>query len=262
MVNSSVKSAERTLEILELLGASLRPVPTMAISRACRIPKSSTHHLLNVMRARGWVTYYATDRGWGLGAAAFETGSAYLRSQPVQRLAHPLLLELTAATGVTSHLAVLRGDEVEYVDKVQPPDTQLRLVTAPGVRLPAHLTAVGLSMLAWLSAGQVRATYVRPLLGRRTDAGPRTLSQLLELLEDVRRRGYAIELGMTTPGIGCIAAAALSHEGYPIATIGLTFVAEQYDERARLDLAAEVSGAARRLSNGMGVRWRAETHAA
>lgn len=255
-MSSSIKSAERTLDVLQLLSSSLRPVPTMAIARRCGIPKSSTHHLLNVMRDRGWVIYYEGDRGWGLGALAFEMGSAYLRSQPVQRLAHPVLQELTAATGETSHLAALHGEEVLYLDQEQDRGSSLPQVAAVGVRLPAHLTAVGRAMLAWLSAQQVRALYVRPVLVRRTELGPVTVSRLLDELGEVRLSGYAIEVGLTTAGVGSIAAAALSHEGHPTAAIGVTFAAKRYDEDARAALAVEVCASARRLSDAMGVRRR------
>lgn len=88
---SSVKSAERLLDVLELLARHTRPVPTMTIARECAIPKSSAHHLLNVMRARNFVTYYEAERAWGLGISVFEIGSAYLRTEPLQRLGRPVL---------------------------------------------------------------------------------------------------------------------------------------------------------------------------
>jgi IclR family transcriptional regulator, acetate operon repressor len=252
--SSTVKSAERTLDVLRVLSSSLRPVPTMAIARRCDIPKSSTYHLMKVLHERGWVTYYPADRAWGLGPAAFETGSAYLRSQPLQRLAHPLLHELTATTGLTSHLAILHGDDVLYLDKELEPATTLRLVTEIGVRLPAHLTAVGRALLAGLPDDQVRALFVRPVLVRRTGHGPVTVPRLLGDLADVRERGYALEVGLTTPGIGCVAAAAHGHDGRPVAAVGLTFVADRHDEAARRALAAAVVGAAARLTTAMGGR--------
>lgn len=256
-MSSSSKSAERTLDILQLLSASLRPVPAMAIARRCDIPKSSTHHLLNVLRDRGWVVYFEGDRGWGLGAMAFEMGSTYLRAQPVQRLGHPVLAELRATTGLTSHLAVLRGGDVLFLDEAARRDGPSHPAAASvGVRLPAHLTAVGRAMLGWLSPLQVRALYPEPVLVRRTELGPRTVSRLLEELDAVRRHGAAVEVGLTTTGLGSVAAAVLSHEGHPTAALGVTFAADAYDEAARGELADATRAAARRLSEAMGVRRR------
>jgi hypothetical protein len=87
--SSHIKSAERVLVILAFLARRARPVPTMTIARECGLPRSSAYHLLSVMRARDFVTYYAEERAWGLGVAVFEIGSAYLRSEPLERLAPP-----------------------------------------------------------------------------------------------------------------------------------------------------------------------------
>jgi DNA-binding IclR family transcriptional regulator len=73
---SRVKSAERTLDVLELLASAMRPLPTMCVARRCGVPKSSMHHLLNVMRDRGWVLYHPELRGWSLGPAAVALGQA------------------------------------------------------------------------------------------------------------------------------------------------------------------------------------------
>jgi DNA-binding IclR family transcriptional regulator len=250
--SSSVKSAERLLDVLDLLARQARPVPTMTIARECGIPKSSAHHLLNVMRARNFVTYYEAERAWGLGVAVFEIGSAYLRSAPLQRLGRPLLVELTARTGETSHLAMLHGTEVLYIDKEQPLGNVARLVTEIGVRLPAHLTAVGRAILAHLPEAQIRALYAGQPLVVRTGQGPTSIDALLRDLEEVRRTGIAFDEEMVTPGISCVACAVFSHEGVPAAAIGVTFVSAQRppeDVRLAADLVREVSA---RLSANLG----------
>jgi DNA-binding IclR family transcriptional regulator len=251
---STVKSAARAMDVLQFLSSRVRPVPTMAIAEACGIPKSSTYSLLNAMLERHWITYFEADRGWGLGSAVFETAAAYLRSRPLERLGRPVLQRLTGRTGETSHLAVLRGSDVLYLDKQVPAMSRVRLVTEVGVQLPAHLTSVGRAMLAALPPAQIRALYVHPLLVRRTDRGPLTVGRLLDDLREVKTRGYALEIGMTTPGIGCIGAAALSHEGYPSAAVGLTFVAARRGEDARAALAHAVMHAAAELGRAVGVR--------
>jgi DNA-binding IclR family transcriptional regulator len=240
------------MRVLEVLSRHTRPVPTMAIVRECDIPKSSAHHLLNVMRARNFVTYYDSQRAWGLGVAVFEIGSAYLRSEPLQRLGRPLLIELAGALGDTVHLAVLHGTDVLYVDKEQPPGAATKLVTEVGVRLPAHLTAVGRAILAELSEAQVRALFANAPLVRRTDQGPSALDDLLEQLADVRAAGHALEAGLTTPGISCLASAVHSHEGLPIASVGVTFVTAQRAPDELAAVAAQVRDAAERLSRSMG----------
>jgi DNA-binding IclR family transcriptional regulator len=262
MSASRVKSAERTMDVLSLLSRRVRPVPTMTIARTCGMPKSSTHHLLNVMLERGWVTYYEADKAWGLGPAAFETGSAYLRGEPLQRLARPILQRLTAATERTSHLAILHGSDVLYLDKEIHCDIGKRFITEVGVRLPAHLTSVGRAMLASLSPAQVRALYVHPLLVRRTGLGPVTVGKLLDELGEIKERGYALEVGLTSPDVGCVGAVAMSHERIPAAAIGVTFLKSTCCEATERELVNEVLLAAKQLSDAIGVRRRVHSTAA
>lgn len=244
--------------VLELLAQHARPVPTMTIARECAIPKSSAHHLLNVMRARNFVTYYEAERAWGLGVTSFQVGSAYQRSAPLQRLGRPLMAELSLATGETSHLAVLHGADVLYVDKEQAPTMVARLVTEVGVRLPAHLTAVGRAMLAHLAEAQVYALYAHAPLVSRTDRGPQDLEELLAQLRGVRLAGIARDDGMVTPGISCAAAPVFSREGLPVAAIGVTWVTAQRDEPEIVSVTALLRRASQRLSLAMGGRAPAE----
>ena len=249
--SSTVKSAQRVLDVLDLLARHTRPVPTMTIARECGIPKSSAHHLLNVMRERHFVTYYDTERAWGLGVALFEIGSAYLRSGPVQRLGRHLLVELTERTGATSHLAMLHGTEVLYIDKEQPTGT-VGLVTEIGIRLPAHLTAVGRAVLAELPEAHVRALFANQPLVNRTGRGPTSVAALLRDLVEVRARGVAVDEEMVTPGITCVAAPVFSYEGVPAAAVGITFVSAQRSP-AEIEIAAEVvREVSARLSKSLG----------
>lgn len=67
-----MKSADRALGLLEALAARSEPAPALALARECGIPRSSTHQLLNVLRARGFVEYHPEARAWSLGRRARE----------------------------------------------------------------------------------------------------------------------------------------------------------------------------------------------
>ena len=254
VASNSVKSAERVMSVLETLARHARPVPTMVIARQCAIPKSSAHHLLNVMRERDFVTYYEIERAWGLGVSALEVGSAYLRRTPLQRLGRPILETVASETGETTHLAILHGADVVYLDKEQPPGEAPRLVTDVGMRLPAHLTAVGRAILAQLSANQIRSIFDGVPLVKRTDRGPSGIEDMLADLSEVRQSGFALDDQMVTPGIRCLAAPVFWSDGSPAGAIGVAFLAAQHSGAGVSGLAETVRGASARLSALLG--WR------
>jgi DNA-binding IclR family transcriptional regulator len=220
---SHVPAATRTLRVLRFLASQPDPVPLDRIVRACELPRSTAYHLLGAMIDEGFVVHLAEEHRYGLGVAAFEVGSGYVRQEPLQRIARRPLADLVDRTGQSAHLAVLHGRDVLYVLEERAPGRP-PLVTDVGVRLPAHLTASGRALLALLPSSQVRALYPSPReFVDRHGLGPRTLTGLRRVLVETRQRGWAVETGEVTPGLASVAAAVLDHNGHPVAGIAVTF---------------------------------------
>ncbi|APA96844.1 IclR family transcriptional regulator [Nocardia seriolae] len=221
-MGGDIPALRRGLRVLDLLAQRPHPVPAALIARELGLPRSSTYQLLNELRKAGYVTYLDAERKYGLGLAAFELGSAYLRHDPLERVAAPLLRGLVDTVGGTGHLGILHGRESLYLIEQRPARPQT-LVTDVGVRLPAQLTATGRAMLARLDPAHVRALFPGPAaFPMRTARGPRDLRGLRRLLKTERERGWAVEDGYVTAGFATVAAAVFDHGGRPIAAIGLT----------------------------------------
>jgi DNA-binding IclR family transcriptional regulator len=242
-----VPAATRTLRVLRFLATQPDPVPLERIARETGLPRSSAYHLLNAMIDEGFVTHLPEERRYGLGVAAFEVGSGYTRQAPLQRIARRPLARLVDETGHSAHLAVLHGRDVLYVIEERA-QGEPSLVTDVGVRLPAHLTASGRSILAALPPAQVRALFPgRDAFVDRTGRGPRSLTALRAVLAETRQRGYATELDEVTPGFASVACAAVDHNGHPVAGIAVTYPAEGTTDPSRITegvrrAAATISG--------------------
>lgn len=217
-----VPALRRGLAVLNLLASRPAPVSAGAIARDLGLARSTVYELLAELAATGFAVHLPERRRYGLGPAAFEIGSAYLRGQPLEQLASPVLRRLADTTGGTAHLGVLHGAETLYLARhraVSGPS----LVTHVGVRLPAQLTATGLAMLATLPAAQVRAVFPRADgFVTRTDRGIRSAAMLKSRLAAARARGWAVEDGEVSPGTASLAAAVFDHNGRPTGAIGLT----------------------------------------
>ena len=249
-----VPAARQALAVLQAMAQQSGPVPAAALARDLGLPRSTTYHLLAELVEAGFAVHLPEEQRYGLGVSAFEIGTAYLRQEPLARLARPVLGRLVDVVGYTAHLAVLHGREVLYVVEERalgrPP-----LVTDVGVRLPAQLTASGRAVLAGLPRAQVRALF--PDAGafvQRHEAGPRSLSELRRLLSRVVQEGYASEDGEVTPGFASVAAPVRDHTGRPVAGTAVTFPSEQLDATAREELARLVTRAADELTRRIGGR--------
>ncbi len=238
--------------VLRFLASQPDPVPLERLAGALELPRSTAYHLVNAMIEQGFVTHIVEQRRYCLGVAAFEVGIGYARQAPLQRLAHRPLATLVDRIGHSAHLAVPHGRDVLYVLEERAPG-RAPLVTDVGVRLPAHLTASGRTILAALPANQVRALYPdRSAFVDRHGRGPQSLRALRSVLVETRQRGYATEDGEVTPGFASVAAAVLDHNGVPLGGIATT-----YETRERVDLeelVEAVSATARLVSQRIGGR--------
>jgi DNA-binding IclR family transcriptional regulator len=248
---SSVPAAAQAMALLRALAAR-GPSSAAALATAIEAPRSSTYHLLSVMTAAGFVVHLPEERRWSLGPSAFEIGMAYLRHDPREALARPVLVDLAERLGQTVHLAALHGTEVVYLLKESPPaDRRVpTLITDIGVRLPAATTASGRAMLAHLPATQLRALMSSPeAFVSRTGRGPSSLSELRSILSRERRAGYAVEAGEVLEGYASVAVAITGSLGQPAGAVSVTMRCS--DIGAVIALAPQLDRAARLIATRM-----------
>ncbi|WP_416385010.1 IclR family transcriptional regulator [Tersicoccus mangrovi] len=248
-MDSKVPAATNTLRMLRFLASRRGPVSAASIGVALDLPRSTVYHLLAVMIDEGFVTHLPEERIYGLGIAAFELSSAWVRHDPMARLGAPLLRALVDAVGENAHLALLHARDVVYVVEERAAGRP-SLVTDVGVRIPAHLTASGRSMLADLPPAQVRALYPnRDAFSTRWEHTTITTpSRLRAELDRTRARGWAVEEGDVTPEFASVAVAAHDHRGLPVAGVALTFLSHRVDEERRRALVDELRRTADALS--------------
>lgn len=215
-----VPALRRSVAILRHLAASNRAISAGALVRSLDIPRSSAYELLAVMEETGLVA--RAETGYVLGPAVHELGSSYLRTNPLQRLAQPVVRRLAEDTSATAQLAVIRGWETVYLLKEQALKS-VAVITATGVRMPSYLTATGRAILAYLPKSEVLAMLQSESeFVTRTGEGPTSVKQLTAILARTRRAGWAIEHGEVTPGISTIGVPVYDVLERPIAAIGLS----------------------------------------
>ncbi|MFI1334979.1 IclR family transcriptional regulator [Streptomyces sp. NPDC020845] len=186
-----VKSAARTVELLELLAArGDRPARLRELADELGVPRSSMYALLQTLIDRGWVRTDATGSLYGIGIRALLTGTNYLDSDPHVRTARPYLDEASDALGETIHFARLDGGDVVYL-ATRESHEYLRSFSRVGRRLPAYAGALGKALLAERDEREL------PLPGGPWEQlTPNTHADRASLVADlagVRERGYAID---------------------------------------------------------------------
>ncbi|BFO20448.1 hypothetical protein SHKM778_68360 [Streptomyces sp. KM77-8] len=137
---AQVKSAVRTVELLEYFAGRPGMHSLAAVQEAVGYPKSSLYMLLRTLVDLGWVETDATGTRYGIGVRALLVGTSYIDGDEVVAAARPTLDRLSDDTTETIHLARLDGTNVVYLATRQS-QHYLRPFTRVGRRLPAHSTS-------------------------------------------------------------------------------------------------------------------------
>lgn len=235
-----VKSADRTVELLELLAASPDRRTLVELSRDLEIPKSSMHGLLHTLVQRGWVETDTAGSRYGLGLQALQTGTAYLYNDRAIRRLTPVVDRLHHDLATTVQLGRLVGGYV--VCLLTREQAGARPMLPAGRRTPAHATALGRVVLARIAVGN--RTALTRMLPLTAASAPADLDALEDDLIQTAERGHAVDRG---PGGCCVAVGAPPKLG-PYDAIGVALEDQRLTD-SYTDTIAEAVKAA--ISDGL-----------
>src|SRR5215213_5115923 len=116
-----VTSVERALSILELLASRNHGLSTSEISRAARLPKSSTSYLLRTLVGRGYVRRDLETGQHTLGIRILSLGGQAMQGMALRELAMPVLRQIVETTRLGAHLAILDHGDAVYIERIESP---------------------------------------------------------------------------------------------------------------------------------------------
>ncbi len=246
----TVQSVDRVVALLDSLGQAERPLTVRELSAAVGLPRPTIYRLVHTLEAHGLLV--SSDSRYAIGPRVLWLAGRRLQQIELRAAGRPHLVELARRTGETAHLAVLEQGQVVYIDKVES-GGPLRMASTVGAIMPAHCTALGKAMLAFLPPAQLQEVLRTHGLPRRTANTITDPARLLAELAAVRARGYAIDNVENEEGIRCVGAPIIDHRGQVAGAVSVSgSVATITLERARRDLSVRVREAAQQISRALG----------
>lgn len=198
----AVTNACRVLEVL----SEHQPTGVSEIARRSEVDKSAVQRILVTLQDAGWVTQDPrTAPRWQVAGALTALARRILPGSFVD-VARPTLEQLRDETDETVLVAAFEDDQLVVLDVVESRQA-VRLSTAAGTALPVVTSA----------AGRAIAAHLRPDDLRRLRTGHPGLDD--DLLDRVRRRGWAENDGEVDDSARTVGAAVLDPSGIPVAAL-------------------------------------------
>jgi len=187
------------------------------LAESCHLNRATAWRILSTLETHGMVSVDRPSGRWSVGAAVVEIARA-AGVDAIVASARGTLERLSAQTGETAALAVVRGGGLTYVDEVTP--VAIVAATWAGRVVPLHATSTGKVLLAFGDPDVVRRLTSVPLAAytATTVTEPRALRDELERTSE---RGYAVCRGEYEASAWGVSAPVLDSLGRPLAVLSI-----------------------------------------
>jgi IclR family pca regulon transcriptional regulator len=198
-----------------------RPEMTLSeVARVAGIDPGTAFRMLNTLVMLGYLAR-VPERRFRLTLKVVDLGFIAIGRADLRELARPVLRSLVDEVSEAASLGVLDGTDILYIERVRAGLMRLGVDIRIGTKFPAVYGVIGHAILAFLpSSERDRILTMEP---RRGEIAARQISksELVRILAQVRKHGYAFQDSMLGNGLRILAAPVLDIDGYPIAAISV-----------------------------------------
>jgi IclR family acetate operon transcriptional repressor len=226
--SSQVKSATRTLDIIEYVVAHPRPLVAQEIATALGIPVSSLSYLLATLVERDYLVREGRRYSPGPG---LEKLQMHAEAYTLADRAGPLVRMLRVQLNETASFWVREGWEVEAL-VTESSEQALRYAVPIGNRMPLHPLASGKALLAKLSDEQLDRYFAETERQRFSASTVTSEKALRKEIAEIRRTGFSWadeEFSLGIIGIG----RAVTMGGETVGALSVAIPKVRCDEDAR-----------------------------
>ncbi|MEU6796761.1 IclR family transcriptional regulator [Nonomuraea wenchangensis] len=197
---------ERALQVIFAVAAAKEPdIGVSELARSLGLSKAVVHRVVRTLVAADFFSFDERTRRYSLGPGAVSVGLAAMAQMEVPRIAQPHLERLVARTRETATLSVRYGFQRMYLTQVLSPQ-EIQMSVQLGRLYPLHAGGSSKAILAAMRPDEIRACLAAGPLDALTPITIQDTDRLLEELDLIRRRGYAVSLGERQQGAASVAA--------------------------------------------------------
>ena len=248
----TVRSVARALSLVDLVASGPDEGLTLSdLARGLGTSKSATLAIVRTLASFGYIRETRPGPRYTLGAGLIRLGDMAARQLPLGNLCRQELEELSAATGMTSRVAISDAGYPVFIERVDGPGS-VRFHAPLGQREVPYASAAGKALLATMPEQDVRRICEETGLARRTGHTITDLDTLFDNLKLTRRRGFAVDDEEDAEVVLCAGAAFFDHGGNCAGAISITGIKGDLTAWRIDELGRRVRASADRISKLLG----------
>jgi IclR family transcriptional regulator, KDG regulon repressor len=249
------RSTERAVALLTCFTPETPRRRVADLAEQLGMHASSVYRYVMALEAAGLLERDVDYGGYRLGLGVLELSSIVLRELDVRRFALDELDRLSDETGLLANLGMLKAGKVIHVAHAFPPGWP-RWNMDLGHAAIAHCTSLGKVLLAALPWEEALQHAEQVGWDGYTASSLRDSAALKAELEEVTRRGYAVDNEERSEGAMCVGVPIRGQNGDVRAAMSISGTTTRIKELGVEECAAMLQIAARRVSTQLGSRDR------
>ena len=245
-----VEAVINALKILDLFDKNDK-LRLKDIVEKTSLNKSRVIRLCGTLAAMGYLLYSTHDSTYTLGTRIRLLGKAYHKNNPLYSIAKPIIDGLVETTKETSSLFVI--DNMQRLCLLRVEGTQpIRHSFLEGDRKVLYDGASSKSLLAFADESVIREVC-RQMVEAKPEQNPDQLvKQLLDELDQIRRRRFACSDGEVTPNLSALSCPVFDYDGLACAAMTVTGPTYRFSMEKKKQLLSHLQRAALDCSRALG----------
>ena len=209
-----IQVADRLFLVLETL-AETGPVTLAELCSHLDLNKSTVHRLLCSLIYMGYVKQEGETGKYSLSFKLLALSNKLLARMDILDTVRPYLKKLSRLTGETVHFVQREHTDAVYIYKEESYQNSIRMVSKVGSRIPLYCSGVGKAIAADLDEAQIKALWENSSIQKLTPHTITDYAQFLKKIEEVRKKGYALDDEENELGVRCIAVSIPDYRNKP-----------------------------------------------
>jgi DNA-binding IclR family transcriptional regulator len=246
----NVRAVERALVILKSFDDHHPERGVSEIAEVVGLHKATTHRILATLMNYGFIERSPDGLKYRLGLELVDLGFKVTRRMDLRREALPYLKNLAIEINEAVDLSIWDQAQVLYIEMIQS-NHALTVSAAVGQRLPAYCTASGKLFLAALPQEELSAYLKMPRQSFTSNTFIES-PQILNLLQQVMDKGYAIDNEEFEYGVSAVAAPVFNQQNQVIAAVSIPGPASRLTPNRIIELIPALVKTTNEISHRMG----------
>jgi IclR family pca regulon transcriptional regulator len=247
-----IESLARGFSVLECISSSKSGLGLTEISHQTVLNKSTIQRITSTLHQLGYIQRNGETKKFAVGQKALSFSLSVVKNLDLRNISAPYLKDASKATEETVNLAILRGTEIVYVERIKTKQI-ININLDIGSKLPVYCTSMGKCLLAFLPEYRLSKILASIEFRPFTPKTIKSRNELIEELKKVKKNGFSVNDEELAIGLRSVSAPVRDYTGDVVAAVNIAVPSVRVSAaRLKSDFAKIVVKTADSISRALG----------